>query len=160
MDSSGSSKEVVVVMDWKDALPAADKVTWEFWSNSNDMCGPVCDVQKEFIKVGCSDGLAYGVSSEDTGTQISKFCWRENKIPAEVCTCLCAQVQTLLSKPALLCTHKSNTAGGCLGCPIAMVKELRNCASFARQVRALCSMLMFIVYIGMEVLQLCMAGVY
>ena len=23
---------------------------WEFWSNSNDMCGPVCDVQKEFIK--------------------------------------------------------------------------------------------------------------
>ena len=25
---------------------------WEFWSNSNDMCGPVCDVQKEFIKVG------------------------------------------------------------------------------------------------------------
>ena len=52
VDSSGSSKDVVVVMDWKDALPAADKVTWEFWSNSNDMCGPVCDVQKEFIKAG------------------------------------------------------------------------------------------------------------
>ena len=27
------------------------QVQWEFWSNSNDMCGPVCDVQKEFIKV-------------------------------------------------------------------------------------------------------------
>ena len=26
------------------------QVNWEFWSNSNDMCGPVCDVQKEFIK--------------------------------------------------------------------------------------------------------------
>jgi hypothetical protein len=50
VDSSGSTKDVVVVMDWKDALPAAEKVKWEFWSNSNDMCGPVCDVQKEFIK--------------------------------------------------------------------------------------------------------------
>lgn len=27
------------------------QVNWEFWTNSNDMCGPVCDVQKEFIKV-------------------------------------------------------------------------------------------------------------
>ena len=23
---------------------------WEFWTNSNDQCGAVCDVQKEFIK--------------------------------------------------------------------------------------------------------------
>jgi hypothetical protein len=28
------------------------QVEWEFWTNSNDMCGAVCDVQKEFIKVG------------------------------------------------------------------------------------------------------------
>lgn len=27
------------------------QVEWEFWTNSNDMCGAVCDVQKEFIKV-------------------------------------------------------------------------------------------------------------
>jgi hypothetical protein len=26
------------------------QVSWEFWTNSNDQCGPVCDVQKEFIK--------------------------------------------------------------------------------------------------------------
>lgn len=44
-------EEVIVVMDWTDALPKADKVEWEFWSNSNDQCGAVCDVQKEFIKV-------------------------------------------------------------------------------------------------------------
>lgn len=44
-------EEVIVVMDWTDALPKADKVEWEFWTNSNDQCGAVCDVQKEFIKV-------------------------------------------------------------------------------------------------------------
>lgn len=27
------------------------QVEWEFWTNSNDMCGAVCDVQREFIKV-------------------------------------------------------------------------------------------------------------
>ena len=27
------------------------QVDWEFWTNSNDMCGAVCDVQREFIKV-------------------------------------------------------------------------------------------------------------
>lgn len=27
-----------------------EQVSWEFWTNSNDQCGPVCDVQKEFIK--------------------------------------------------------------------------------------------------------------
>ena len=26
------------------------QVSWEFWTNSNDQCGPVCDVQKDFIK--------------------------------------------------------------------------------------------------------------
>ena len=30
---------------------ACVQVDWEFWTNSNDMCGAVCDVQKEFIKV-------------------------------------------------------------------------------------------------------------
>ena len=29
----------------------APQVEWEFWTNSNDMCGAVCDVQREFIKV-------------------------------------------------------------------------------------------------------------
>ncbi|PRW50883.1 vacuolar-sorting receptor 3-like [Chlorella sorokiniana] len=41
---------VYVVMDWQDILPKKQQVSWEFWTNSNDQCGPVCDVQKEFIK--------------------------------------------------------------------------------------------------------------
>ena len=52
-----SQEEVIVVMDWTDALPRADKVEWEFWTNSNDQCGAVCDVQKEFIKVRCDQNL-------------------------------------------------------------------------------------------------------
>jgi hypothetical protein len=42
--------DTYIVMDWSDVLPKASRVEWEFWSNSNDMCGAVCDVQKEFIK--------------------------------------------------------------------------------------------------------------
>ena len=51
-------EEVIAVMDWTDALPKADKVEWEFWTNSNDQCGAVCDVQKEFIKVLSQASLA------------------------------------------------------------------------------------------------------
>ena len=54
---NGEPKEVVAVMDWNDVLPRAEKVSWEFWSNSNDQCGPLCDVQKEFIKVSWPCGL-------------------------------------------------------------------------------------------------------
>ena len=53
----GEPKEVVAVMDWNDVLPRAEKVSWEFWSNSNDQCGPLCDVQKEFIKVSGAAGV-------------------------------------------------------------------------------------------------------
>jgi hypothetical protein len=27
------------------------QVTWEFWTNSNDECGPLCDKQKKFVRV-------------------------------------------------------------------------------------------------------------
>ena len=37
-------------LDWTDALPRQRQVAWEFWTNSNDQCGPVCDVQAEFVK--------------------------------------------------------------------------------------------------------------
>ena len=42
--------DAYVTLDWGDVLPKASTVEWEFWSNSNDQCGAVCDVQKEFIK--------------------------------------------------------------------------------------------------------------
>ncbi|EFN56746.1 hypothetical protein CHLNCDRAFT_144184 [Chlorella variabilis] len=41
---------VYVSMDWTDILPKKQQVFWEFWTNSNDQCGPICDVQKQFIK--------------------------------------------------------------------------------------------------------------
>lgn len=43
-------KEVYISLDWNDALPRKKTVDWEFWTNSNDMCGAVCDVQQEFIR--------------------------------------------------------------------------------------------------------------
>ena len=27
------------------------QVDWEFWTNSNDQCGTVCDSQRDFIRV-------------------------------------------------------------------------------------------------------------
>jgi hypothetical protein len=44
------SSAVYATMDWTDALPRQRVVEWEFWTGSNDMCGPICDVQKDFIK--------------------------------------------------------------------------------------------------------------
>ncbi|KAI3427174.1 hypothetical protein D9Q98_007111 [Chlorella vulgaris] len=41
---------VYVSMDWTDLLPKKQQVHWEFWTNSNDQCGSICDVQKQFIK--------------------------------------------------------------------------------------------------------------
>ena len=45
-----ATSDVYATLDWGDVLPKADVVAWEFWSNSNDQCGAVCDVQKEFVK--------------------------------------------------------------------------------------------------------------
>ncbi len=54
-------KEVYVSLDWNDALPRKKTVEWEFWTNSNDMCGAVCDVQQEFIRVCCVVSVCGGV---------------------------------------------------------------------------------------------------
>ncbi|XP_011019003.1 PREDICTED: vacuolar-sorting receptor 1-like [Populus euphratica] len=38
-------------LDWTEALPHPDeRVEYEFWTNSNDECGPKCDSQIEFVK--------------------------------------------------------------------------------------------------------------
>ncbi|KDP21863.1 hypothetical protein JCGZ_00650 [Jatropha curcas] len=42
---------VNVNLDWTEALPHPDeRVEYEFWTNSNDECGPKCDSQMEFVK--------------------------------------------------------------------------------------------------------------
>ncbi|XP_039033947.1 vacuolar-sorting receptor 1-like isoform X1 [Hibiscus syriacus] len=38
-------------LDWRESLPHPDeRVEYEFWTNSNDECGPKCDSQIEFVK--------------------------------------------------------------------------------------------------------------
>lgn len=40
-----------VNLDWTEALPHPDeRVEYEFWTNSNDECGPKCDTQIDFVK--------------------------------------------------------------------------------------------------------------
>ncbi|KAJ6803544.1 vacuolar-sorting receptor 1-like [Iris pallida] len=42
---------VNVNLDWRESLPHPDeRVEYEFWTNSNDECGPKCDSQIEFVK--------------------------------------------------------------------------------------------------------------
>ncbi|XP_057477155.1 vacuolar-sorting receptor 1-like [Actinidia eriantha] len=47
-----SSGEMVNInLDWRESLPHPDeRVEYEFWTNSNDECGPKCDSQIEFVK--------------------------------------------------------------------------------------------------------------
>lgn len=41
---------VTVALNWTDVLPQARKVHFEFWTNSGDECGSVCDSQRAFIR--------------------------------------------------------------------------------------------------------------
>lgn len=42
---------VNVNLDWRESLPHPDeRVEYEFWTNSNDECGPKCDAQIEFVR--------------------------------------------------------------------------------------------------------------
>ncbi|KAK1312812.1 Vacuolar-sorting receptor 1 [Acorus calamus] len=42
---------VNVNLDWRESLPHPDeRVEYEFWTNSNDECGPKCDMQIDFVK--------------------------------------------------------------------------------------------------------------
>ncbi|KAK1291708.1 Vacuolar-sorting receptor 1 [Acorus calamus] len=42
---------VNVNLDWREAVPHPDaRVEYELWTNSNDECGPKCDMLMEFIK--------------------------------------------------------------------------------------------------------------
>ncbi|KAH6832406.1 vacuolar sorting receptor-like protein 1 [Perilla frutescens var. hirtella] len=42
---------VSVNLDWREALPHPDeRVEYEFWTNSNDECGPKCESQLDFVR--------------------------------------------------------------------------------------------------------------
>ncbi|KAL8517033.1 hypothetical protein ACS0TY_015316 [Phlomoides rotata] len=42
---------VNIKLDWRESLPHPDeRVEYEFWTNSNDECGPKCESQLEFVR--------------------------------------------------------------------------------------------------------------
>jgi hypothetical protein len=42
---------VNVILDWRKALPHPDEhVRYEFWTFSNDKCGPKCDSQIDLVR--------------------------------------------------------------------------------------------------------------
>eukprot|EP00252_Welwitschia_mirabilis_P018792 TRINITY_DN41_c0_g1_i1.p1 TRINITY_DN41_c0_g1~~TRINITY_DN41_c0_g1_i1.p1 ORF type:complete len:630 (+),score=114.76 TRINITY_DN41_c0_g1_i1:150-2039(+) len=43
--------EVTIKLDWTESMPHPDeRVEYEFWTNSNDECGPRCDEQTRFVR--------------------------------------------------------------------------------------------------------------
>ncbi|KAM3313437.1 hypothetical protein ACQJBY_032808 [Aegilops geniculata] len=49
--SAENGDMVSVLLDWRESLPHPDeRVEYEFWTNSNDECGPKCDMQMDFVK--------------------------------------------------------------------------------------------------------------
>lgn len=73
-----SNKEMVSIkIDWREALPHPDKrVEYEFWTNSNDECGPKCDAQVEFVRnyKGVAQILEQGGYTQFTPHYITWYC--------------------------------------------------------------------------------------
>ncbi|KAL3715294.1 hypothetical protein ACJRO7_007083 [Eucalyptus globulus] len=68
---------VIVTLDWTEALPYPDeRVEYEFWTNSNDECGPKCDTQIEFVKnfKGAAQILEHKGYAQFTPHYITWFC--------------------------------------------------------------------------------------
>ncbi|KAI3437472.1 uncharacterized protein J3R85_005229 [Psidium guajava] len=73
-------KMVTIHLDWTEALPHPDeRVEYEFWTNSNDECGPKCDTQIEFVKnfKGAAQILERKGYSQFTPHYITWFCPQE-----------------------------------------------------------------------------------
>mmetsp|Transcript_29301 Transcript_29301/g.64826 ORF Transcript_29301/g.64826 Transcript_29301/m.64826 type:complete len:785 (+) Transcript_29301:192-2546(+) len=43
-------KSVTLALNWTGVLPRSSVVSWEFWTNSNDECGTICDMQRTFVR--------------------------------------------------------------------------------------------------------------
>ena len=49
--SAEAGEMLSILLDWRESLPHPDeRVEYEFWTNSNDECGPKCDMQMDFVK--------------------------------------------------------------------------------------------------------------
>ncbi|KAM3401732.1 hypothetical protein ACQJBY_006031 [Aegilops geniculata] len=68
---------VNVNLDWREAVPHPDnQVEYELWTNSNDECGPKCDMLMHFLKEfkGAAQLLEKGGYSQFTPHYITWYC--------------------------------------------------------------------------------------
>ncbi|CAM6098901.1 unnamed protein product [Calypogeia fissa] len=66
-----------IKLDWSESLPHPDeRVEYEFWTNSNDECGPKCDAQVDFVKNfrGAAQILERGKYTQFTPHYITWYC--------------------------------------------------------------------------------------
>ncbi|XP_068656258.1 vacuolar-sorting receptor 3-like [Aristolochia californica] len=72
-----SGEMVNVNLDWREAVPHPDdRVEYELWTNSNDECGPKCDMLMQFVKdfKGAAQLLEQGGYSQFTPHYITWYC--------------------------------------------------------------------------------------
>lgn len=73
-----AKKELVSMrLDWRESLPHPDeRVEYEFWTNSNDECGPQCNSQVEFVRnfKGVAQILERGGYTQFTPHYITWYC--------------------------------------------------------------------------------------
>ncbi|XP_057851470.2 vacuolar-sorting receptor 3 isoform X2 [Cryptomeria japonica] len=73
-----SNREMVTInLDWRESLPHPDdRVEYEFWTNSNDECGPKCEGQIDFVKnfKGVAQTLEKGGYTLFTPHYITWYC--------------------------------------------------------------------------------------
>lgn len=73
-----ANKELVSMrLDWRESLPHPDeRVEYEFWTNSNDECGPQCDAQVDFVRnfKGVAQLLERGGYTQFTPHYITWYC--------------------------------------------------------------------------------------
>ncbi|XP_010931377.1 vacuolar-sorting receptor 1 [Elaeis guineensis] len=82
---------VNVNLDWRESLPHPDeRVEYEFWTNSNDECGPKCDSQIEFVKgfKGAAQVMEKKGYTQFTPHYITWYC-PEPFIPSKQCKSQC-----------------------------------------------------------------------
>ncbi|KAG8374475.1 hypothetical protein BUALT_Bualt11G0136200 [Buddleja alternifolia] len=68
---------VKINLDWREALPHPDdRVEYEFWTNSNDECGPKCESQLNFVRdfKGAAQILEHKGYTQFTPHYITWYC--------------------------------------------------------------------------------------
>lgn len=92
LKKSISKGEIVKIsLDWRETVPHPDdRVEYEFWTNSNDECGPKCDAQIDFVKnfKGAAQILEKAGYTQFTPRYITWYC-PEAFVMSKQCTSQC-----------------------------------------------------------------------